>query len=77
MADYRYIYIFSLDRDPNSYKSCWAFSKLTLDDNKMSEEVISEITESNTLGTIYSLSNGYVRVQFVNGVGYALLFGFK
>ena len=77
MTNYRYVYAFGFDRDPGGYRSYFKFSKLTLNGNNISEEVISELEEYNVLGVTYSLSGGYIRVFFWNGTGYALLFGFK
>ena len=77
MTDYSYVYAFISVRDPNGFRSYWKFSKLTLNNGTISEEVISELEEYNVLGGTYDLSGNYIRVRFWNGNGYALLFGFK
>ena len=77
MSEYKYVCAFITAREPSGYRSYWKFSKLTLNEGSLSEEIISEDREVNTLNGKFSLSNGKIRTQFVNGNGFSLLFGFK
>ena len=77
MKNYRYVLASGLNRDPNGHRNYYKFSKLTLNGDTLSEEIISELREYNVLNIGYGLEGDYIRVLFRNGIGHALLFGFK
>ena len=77
MTEYSYVYAFISVREPSGIRSYWKFSKLTLNNNVISEEVISELEELSLLGGTYDLINNYIRVRFWNDNGFSLLFGVK
>ncbi len=77
MTEYSYVYAFISVREPSGVRSYWKFSKLTLNNNVISEEVISEVEEVDVLGGTYDLIKNCIRVRFWNGNGFSLLFGVK
>ena len=78
MSDYSYVIALTYIKTPKANTCYFKLSRLTLDNNTISEEIQSEIEEVNTLNVTYPLaSNGCVQIRFFNGIGFGLLFGVK